>query len=81
MLSAVRDAMVDVLDRLDWLHDQEFRQFEFGLVAYYRRHEREQERIAVALHVRMMCPINVRSRERISEILTMLDHVHDPLIR
>jgi len=73
--------MVEALDRVEGLPDREFRQFEYGLVAYYLRHEREQERIAVALHLRMIKSSNVRSRQRIEEILAMLDHVHDPLIR
>ena len=73
--------MAEVLDRIDWLPDREFRQFEYGLVAYYRRHESEQERIAVALRHRRLKPLDVRSRVRIEEILAMLDHVHDPLIR
>ena len=76
-----REAMAEVLDRIEWLPDREFRQFEYGLVAYYRRNESEQERIAVALQQRMSHPLNVRSRARIDEILAMLDHVHDPLIR
>ena len=73
--------MVEALDRVEGLPDREFRQFEYGLVAYYRRHEKEQERIAVALHLRMIRSSNMRSRQRIEEILAMLDHVHDPLIR
>jgi hypothetical protein len=76
-----REAMADVLERIEWLPDREFRQFEYGLVAYYRRHDSEQERIATALQRRCLKPLNVRSRARIDEILAMLDHVHDPLIR
>lgn len=73
--------MVSVLERIEWLADREFRQFEYGLVAYYRRNEAKQERIAVALQRQMLAPLSMRSRARIDEILAMLDHVHDPLIR
>ena len=73
--------MEAVLERIEWLPDREFRQFEYGLVASYRRHEGQQERIAVALQRQLLAPLNVRSRVRIDEILAMLDHVHDPLIR
>jgi hypothetical protein len=76
-----RDAMAEVLERIERLPDREFRQFEYGLVAYYRRHESEQERIAVALLRRGSSALNTRSRDRIEEILSMLDHVHDPFIR
>jgi hypothetical protein len=69
----------EVLERVEWLPDQEFRKFEYGLVAYYRRYESEQERIATALLRRS--PGCARSRQRIDEILAMLDHVHDPMIR
>jgi len=41
----------------------------------------EQERIATALIRRCAAPRGVRSRQRIEEILVMLEHVHDPLIR
>lgn len=73
--------MAEVLERVEWLPDREFRQFEYGLVAYYRRHEARQESIAVALHRRLAQPLGLRSHARIEEILAMLDHVHDPLIR
>jgi hypothetical protein len=71
----------DALDRIEWLPEGEFRRFQYDLVAYYRRQEAEQERIATALQRRFHSPRNVRSRDRIDEILTMLEHVHDPLIR
>jgi len=73
--------MDEMLERVEWLPDREFRQFEYGLVAYYRRNESEQERIATALIRRCAAPRGVRSRQRIEEILVMLEHVHDPLIR
>ena len=79
--AVTQDPMTEVLDRIEWLPDREFRQFEYGLVAYYRRNEKHQERIAVALQRRTLAPLNMRSRARIDEILAMLDHVHDPLIR
>ena len=73
--------MDEVLERVEWLPDREFRQFEYGLVAYYRRNEPEQERIATALMRRSEAPRGARSRHRLDEILAMLEHVHDPMIR
>ncbi len=81
MGSEQRQTMDEMLERVEWLPDREFRQFEYGLVAYYRRNESEQERIATALIRRCAAPRGVRSRQRIEEILVMLEHVHDPLIR
>jgi hypothetical protein len=75
-----RHAIDEVLERVEWLPEREFRRFEYGLVAYYRRNESEQERIATALIRRSSAPRCVRSRERIAEILAMLEHVHDPMI-
>jgi hypothetical protein len=81
MKAAPKEAIDDVLDRVEWLPDREFRQFEYGLVAYYRRNESEQERIATALLRRDTAARNPRSGRRIDEILAMLAHVHDPMIR
>jgi hypothetical protein len=82
MKAAPKEAIDDVLDRVEWLPDREFRQFEYGLVAYYRRNESEQERIATALLRRDdTAARNPRSGRRIDEILAMLEHVHDPMIR
>ncbi|MGZ7042739.1 MAG: hypothetical protein ACXVH7_13185 [Thermoanaerobaculia bacterium] len=74
-------AIEEVLERVELLPDPEFRQFEYGLVAYYRRYEADQERIATALLRRRISPRYARSRQRIEEILAMLEHVHDPMIR
>ena len=78
--TATRNAMDEVLERIEWLPDLEFRQFEYGLVAYYRRNESEQERIGVALQRAFNRPLCLRSHRRIDEILAMLEHVHDPMI-
>jgi hypothetical protein len=56
-----------------------FRRFEWDLVTHYRRHEEDQEWIAIALTDKR-ARTTVRDRERILEILSMLDHVHDPMI-
>lgn len=60
--------------------DSTFRRFEWDLVAHYRRHEEDQEWIAVALTDKRARTGVRHVRERVLEILSMLEHVHDPFI-
>jgi hypothetical protein len=62
------------------LGDSTFRRFEWDLVAHYRRHEEDQEWIAVALTDKRARTRVPHIRDRVVEILSMLQHVHDPLI-
>jgi len=67
MRTAAKKNLIDILDRVEWLPDREFRQFEYGLVVYYRRNESAQERIASALLRR--------------SVASPREHVHDPMVR
>jgi len=60
--------------------DSTFRRFEWDLVAHYRRHEEDQEWIAIALTDKRARTGVHHIRERVVEILSMLQHVHDPFI-
>lgn len=57
-----------------------FRSLEFALVSHYRQHENDQEAIALVLAQMNLAIDEPAARLRIDEILTMLQHVHDPLI-
>jgi hypothetical protein len=62
------------------LNDSSIRRFAFDLVSHYRRHEQDQEWIAIALTDKATCSGSARVKQRVREILAMLDHVHDPFI-
>ncbi|GAC1403346.1 MAG: hypothetical protein NVSMB68_16700 [Thermoanaerobaculia bacterium] len=68
------------IHRVDEFGDSTFRRFQRDVVAHYRRHEQDQERIAIALTDMNVRAADRRTRDRLSETLAMLDHVHDPLI-
>jgi hypothetical protein len=65
---------------IERLADTDFHRLEFDLVSHYRRHADDQEWIAVELTRKNRAAKDEVARERVSEILAMLDHVHDPLI-
>jgi hypothetical protein len=69
------------IDRIAELDDHEFRDFEFELVSHYRRSEVDQETIAVEVCRQNLSATQPKARRRLDEILAMLEHVHDPLIR
>ena len=60
--------------------DSTFRRFQRDVVVHYRRHAEDQESIAIALTDKSVLTGDGRARERVSETLAMLDHVHDPFI-
>ena len=73
----------DVLSRIPGISqmgEQEFRQFELTLVRLYRSEERSQEGIAMALMRASLAPTDQLTRERLDEVVAMLQHVHDPFI-
>ena len=65
---------------IERLGDTDFLRLEFDLVSHYRRHADDQEWIAVELTRKNLSAHDETVRERVSEIMAMLDHVHDPLI-
>lgn len=65
---------------IEELGDRTFRRLEFDLVSHYRRHAEDQEAIAVELTRKTRSTENPVARDRVDEILAMLDHVHDPMI-
>jgi hypothetical protein len=71
----------EALERLEELNEQQFRRFEFELVSRYRTREADQEAIAIALtRKNINCTPDSLARDRVDEILVMLQHVHDPFI-
>jgi hypothetical protein len=64
---------------IEMLGDASFGEFRWDVVSHYRRFERDQESIATAL-VTKHVSADDRARQRVDEILAMLDHVHDPFI-
>ncbi len=68
------------IEQVDDFGDSTFRRFQKDVVVHYRRHERDQEPIAVALAGKRVFSADTRTRERVNETLAMLDHVHDPFI-
>ena len=66
---------------LERLGETDFLRLEFDLVSHYRRHVDDQEWIAVELTQKNLTASDDHVvRERVGEIMAMLDHVHDPLI-
>jgi hypothetical protein len=74
-------ALLQKIDRIAELDEHEFHVFEFELVSHYRRTERDQEQIAVEVSRRNRSATQPKARRRLDEIIAMLEHVHDPLIR
>jgi hypothetical protein len=68
------------IPRIQWMDDAEFHAFQYELVHRYRRNEEEQEPIAVAVARACAEEEQRRNRERLEEILAMLDTTHDPFI-
>ncbi len=66
--------------QVEELGDSTFRRFQRDVVVHYRRHEDDQEPIAIALSDKKVFTADTRTRERVNETLAMLDHVHDPFI-
>ena len=68
------------IDQVEDFGDSTFRRVQHDIVAHYRRHEKDQEPIAIALTDKGMLTADRRARARVQETLAMLDHVHDPFI-
>jgi hypothetical protein len=68
------------LDSLSGWSGDEFRSFEFAVVEQYRQRPCDQEWIEVELTRKLRATRSESERDRLDEILAMLDHVHDPLI-
>ena len=81
MLLMKAKALLRKIDRIGELDEHEFRNFEFELVSHYRRSEPDQEVIAVEINRHNRHATQPRVRHRLEEIMAMLEHVHDPLIR
>ena len=79
-MPAAPPELASILDSLAELDDPAFHRFEYDLVEHYRRHEAEQEAIAVAVMRYSLGAKDARTRERIDELLAMLESTHDPLI-
>jgi len=78
--SEATDTLREKIRDIEELGDRTFRKLEWDLVTRYRRCEDDQEWIARALAEKTMGTGNPKTEERVTEILAMLDHVHDPLI-
>lgn len=74
------DELLPAVTRIQWMNDAEFHAFEYALVLRYRRHEEEQEPIAIAVVSACDEMQSRRMRERVDELLAMLDATHDPFI-
>ena len=68
------------IHQVDEIGDSTFRRFQRDIVVHYRRHEEDQESIAIALNDKSILSGDGRTRQRVSETLAMLAHVHDPFI-
>lgn len=79
-MHAASSELTSLLDSLAELDDRAFHRFEYDLVEHYRRHEAEQEAIAIAVTRYSLGAKDGRTRERVDEMLAMLDSTHDPLI-
>jgi hypothetical protein len=75
-----RNDLYQMIDQVEDLGDSTFRRFQRDVVVHYRRHEEDQESIAIALTDKNVLASDGRARQRVSETLAMLDHVHDPFI-
>jgi hypothetical protein len=72
--------LLPAVPRIQWMSDAEFHAFQYDLVLRYRRHEEEQEPIAVAVTRACAEMETRRMRDRLEELLAMLDATHDPFI-
>ncbi len=79
-LCMTRKDLQQLIHQVENLGDSTFRTFQREVVAHYRRHAEDQETIAIALSNKNILTADDRARERVSETLAMLDHVHDPFI-
>ena len=68
------------IEHADEFGDSTFRRVQRSIVVHYRRHEADQEPIALALSDKGIRTSDGRTRQRVNETLAMLDHVHDPFI-
>ena len=68
------------INEIELLGESDFLKLEYDLVAHYRRFADDQEWIAVELARKNMSVGTSLARQRLTEILAMLDHVHDPFI-
>ena len=68
------------IQEVDEFGDSTFRRVQRDIVVHYRRHEEDQEPIAIALTDQSILAPNRKTRERAIETLAMLEHVHDPFI-
>ena len=75
-----RNDLQRLIHHVEEFGDSTFRRIQCDIVAHYRRHEEDQESIAIALHDKNILTGDGVTRERVSETLAMLDHVHDPFI-
>ena len=74
------ETQLAALDAIGALDAESFHRWEFDLVQRYRRNEDEQEPIAIAVTRRNLADCTPLERDRIEELLAMLDTVHDPFI-
>lgn len=72
--------LVRAIDRIGAMSVDEFRRFEFELVDRYRVDESSQEALAMALTRANLSVVHSCERERVDEVLAMLQHVHDPFV-
>ena len=79
-LCMTRNDLQQMIHQVEDLSDSVFRRFQRDVVVHYRRHAEDQESIAIALTDKNLLTGDGRARERVSETLAMLDHVHDPFI-
>lgn len=71
---------LESLAHLGLLSYDEYRRISNEYVSFYRNSAEHQAPIAVALTRANLSDADDLTRERIDEMLAMLDHVHDPLI-
>ena len=78
--AAQMEGLPEILEYLHVMDDESFHRFEYNLVSRYRQFEAEQESIAIALTRRNFSDPDPLTRNRVEEIMAMLEHVHDPYI-
>ena len=71
--------MENQLKDIGVIGDETFRRLEYNLVSLYRHSEKEQEPITTEL-IRLKSEPDPKTQQRATEVLAMVDHVHDPLI-
>jgi hypothetical protein len=70
-----------IVEDLETFGDSTFRRVRTDIVSRYRLYEEEQESIAIALARKNSAAKSHRLHDRLEDILSMLDHIHDPFIR